>query len=58
MSKKSVTLAYPYTDADGKNHKADTTLSLDVAEAIRLLHEGLARVPDDKSASAADEKKG
>ena len=47
MSKKrSVTLAYPYTSADGKNHKADTTLSLEVAEANRLLFEGLARKAD------------
>lgn len=46
MSKKSVTLAYPYTDADGKNHKADTTLSLETAEANRLLFAGLAREAD------------
>lgn len=46
MAKKSVTLAYPYTGDDGKNHKADTTLSLEVAEANRLLHEGLAREAD------------
>ena len=55
MSKRSVTLAYPYTDADGKNHKADTTLSLERAEANRLLGAGLAREPE---ASASDEKKG
>lgn len=52
MSKKSVTLAYPYVGEDGKNHRADTTLDLEVAEANRLLHEGLARVPDNS------EKKG
>ena len=45
-----VTLAWPYTDADGKNHKPDTTVDLDVAEANRLLHAGLAR-------EAADTKK-
>jgi hypothetical protein len=55
MSKKSVTLAYPYTGADGKNHKADTTLSLDVAEANRLLIEGLAREADKTNQT---EKKG
>ena len=46
MSKKSVTLAAPYTGEDGKNHKADTTLDLEVAEANRLLFAGLAREAD------------
>ena len=50
--KKKVTLARAYTDADGKNHRADTTLDLERAEANRLLHLGLARMP-----AAADEKK-
>jgi hypothetical protein len=48
---KSVTLAYPYEDADGKKHKADTVLDLEVAEANRLLAAGLARLPE-KSAKA------
>ena len=52
MSKKSVTLAAPYTDAEGKNHKADSTVEVDVHEANRLLHAGLAREADN------DEKKG
>jgi hypothetical protein len=56
--KKKVTLAYPYSELrrDGKvkkHHDADTTVELDRAEANRLLHEGLARVPDD-----ADEPSG
>ena len=38
-----VTLAYEYTDAAGKTHAPDTTISLDNAEATRLLHYGLAR---------------
>ena len=46
MSKKRVTLAYPYVGEKGTTHKADTTLELDVAEANRLLFEGLAREAD------------
>ena len=45
-NQRQVTLAYPYTDADGKAHKADATVSLDHAEAQRLLFEGLAREAD------------
>jgi len=52
MSKKKVTLAYPYVGEDDKNHKADTTLELEVGEANRLLFEGLAREAD------STEKKG
>lgn len=51
MSKKKVTLAYPYVGDDGKNHKADTTLDLDSAEANRLLFEGLARDADNSKES-------
>lgn len=49
-----VTLAAPYVDADGKEHAADKTLDLDIAEASRLLHFGLAReepADDTKKAS-------
>lgn len=46
MSNVKVTLAYPYTDADGKDHRPDTTLSLPEGEARRLLHFGRARTPD------------
>lgn len=42
---KKVVLAYPYTDADGKNHKADSSQSLPRHEANRLLDAGLARDP-------------
>ena len=55
MPKVKVTLAYPYVDADGKNHAPDTTVSLDAAEANRLLHYGLAREP---LAPADTDKKG
>jgi hypothetical protein len=48
-----VTLAYEYTDADGKTHAPNKTIDLDIAEANRLLHYGLARVPE-----SAPEKKG
>ena len=50
-----ITLAYPYTDADGKTHKPDTTLEVEDAEAARLLHYGLAR---ETSAPADTNKKG
>lgn len=43
---RKVVLAYPYTDADGKDHKPDVTLTLPRHEANRLLFAGLARVPD------------
>jgi len=46
MSKKKVTLAYPYVGEDGVTHKPDTTLDLEVGEAYRLLFEGLAREAD------------
>ena len=48
-----ITLAYPYTGADGKNHKPDVTIEVEEGEANRLLHYGLARVPE-----SAPEKKG
>ena len=46
-------LAYPYTDAEGKTHAPDTTIEVEEGEANRLLHYGLARVPE-----SAPEKKG
>lgn len=45
-TKRQVTLAYEYTDAAGKAHQPDATVSLDPAEAKRLLFEGLAREAD------------
>lgn len=41
-----VTLALPYTDKAGKNHRADTTLSLPEGEAIALVSAGRARDAD------------
>ena len=38
-----VILAYPYTDADGKTHDADTSPDLPVDVAVRLLDAGRAR---------------
>lgn len=55
-SKRQVTLAYPYTDAEGAKHKPDATVALDVAEANRLLAAGLAR--NAEKPAPADEKKG
>lgn len=57
--KKKVTLAYPYAElrADGKvkkNHEADATVTLDRAEANRLLRAGLARVADDTEEPAVE----
>lgn len=49
-----VELAYPYTDADGKNHKADSTVDLPDDEARDLVHFGRARLS--KSGSASKEK--
>lgn len=53
MSKSKVTLAYPYTDADGKNHNPDTTLSLPDGEAFELLASGRARAADDEPKALA-----
>jgi hypothetical protein len=50
--KLSVTLAYPYTDGEGKNHKADTTLALPRGEAVELLTYGKARSADEKKKEA------
>lgn len=52
---KKVILAAPYSDADGRNHKPDSAVTLDRAEANRLLAAGLARLPE--TSATADEKK-
>lgn len=44
-----VTLAYPYTDPDGKTHAADKTISVPRNVGNDLLYAGLAREPDPKS---------
>ena len=41
-----ITLAAPYTDGDGKKHKADSTIEVDAGEASRLKFVGLARDPE------------
>lgn len=41
-----LTLAYPYTDASGKDHDADSTPDLPDDEAARLLNAGRARTAD------------
>ena len=41
-----ITLAAPYTDGDGKQHKADSTVNVDAGEASRLKFLGLARDPE------------
>lgn len=51
---KRITLAYPFTDADGKNHKPDTTISLPKDTADQLVFDGLARAAD--QADEADKK--
>lgn len=52
---KKVVLAYPYTDADGATHKADSSIELPRGEANRLLNAGLARglEPRAKKSTAA-----
>lgn len=41
-----VTLAYPYTDASGEQHDADSSPDLPESEAVRLLNAGRARTAD------------
>lgn len=43
MSRRRITLAYPWTDADGKEHRPDETISVDEATARRLIGDGWAR---------------
>ena len=55
-----VTLAYPYTDASGNDHDADSTPDLPDDEAVRLLNAGRARTadaPTTAKAGASKEKK-
>lgn len=46
---KKVILAFTYTDADDKTHKAGSTVTLPRHEANRLIKGGLARLPEDAS---------
>ena len=41
-----VTLAYPYTDADGKAHEPDATVDLADDVATQLVRDGRARTAD------------
>lgn len=47
-----ITLAAPYTDGDGKQHKADSTIDVDRGEASRLKFQGLARDPEPTTKAA------
>ena len=51
-----VELAYPYTDAAGKNHNADATASLPREEAKNLIHFGRARVSEESAPKATAKK--
>lgn len=51
-----VELAYPFTGADGTNHRADSTVDLPDETAIELVSYGRARWPEAKTASASKEK--
>ena len=55
--KVKVQLAHDYTDRDGKNHKADSVVSVDREESVRLLGEGRARTPDNDPDTAAPSDK-
>lgn len=44
-----VTLAYPWSDDQGKTHKADTTVTVDDTVGRSLIHDGKARLADDKT---------
>lgn len=41
-------LAYPYTDADGKDHDPDSTIEVDDTVGKRLIVEGFARLPENR----------
>lgn len=53
---REVTLAYPFTDANGTEHKADATVALPATVAADLIYTGRARVPDSKATKAAAPK--
>lgn len=46
MNKTKVTFAYPYTDSAGKEHKPESTTTLDFFEARTVINNGIARVAD------------
>lgn len=53
-----VTLAYPYTDADGVEHDADSTITLPKHVGKDLIHFGRARAPKPAPQSPAKKAKG
>lgn len=48
-----ITLTAPYTDGDGKTHKADSTVDVDRGVASDLKFHGRARDPETKKATDA-----
>lgn len=50
--KRKVTLAYPWTDQDGREHSPDTVVSVDDLTARNLIRAGHARPVADESARA------
>lgn len=51
-----VTLAYPYTDAEGKSYDADKAVDLPEEEATQLVRDGRARVEDGSSSTKSSKK--
>ena len=51
-----ITLAAPYTDGDGKQHKADSTIDVDAGVASALKFSGLARDPESTPNQKAADK--
>lgn len=49
-----ITLAAPYTDGDGKQHKADSTITVDAGVASELKFHGLARDPQPATPKQAE----
>lgn len=56
MAKRKVTLALPWTDPAGKNHKPNSTVEVDRPTANNLVRLGLARRAEDKPASTPKTK--
>lgn len=50
-----VTLAYPWTDDQGKDHAPDTTVDVDTDVAHVLIQDGKARTADTKTTSSKKE---
>lgn len=48
-----VTLAYRYTDADGKRHEPDKTITVADDIGTQLIHDGKARAAESSSTTTA-----